>query len=153
MPKTTAKSIFVDTNVLVYANLAASPFHDQAVKQLNTLSEQGHTVWISRQVLREYLASMTRREQLTGNIPVAPLLEDVRRFSEHFHLAEDSEAVTARLLVLMEQIPIGGAQVHDANLVATMQVYGITHLLTHNLKDFERFTGLITVLPLVELAT
>jgi predicted nucleic acid-binding protein len=150
MPETTANAVFIDTNILVYVNLTASPFHDHARRQLNTLAEQGCTLWISRQVLREYLASMTRRERLTGDIPVTSLLEDVRRFSEHFHLAEDSEAVTANLLTLMEQIPMGGAQVHDANLVATMQVYGISKLLTHNTKDFERFAGLITVLPLIE---
>ncbi len=35
-----------------------------------------------------------------------------------------------------------------ANIVATMQAYGIRHLLTHNTDDFKRFSGLITVLPI-----
>jgi len=48
----------------------------------------------------------------------------------------------------MEQITIGGKQVHDANIVATMLVYGIPQLLTHNPSDFARFSGLISVLPL-----
>jgi len=43
---------------------------------------------------------------------------------------------------------MGGRQVHDANIVATMQVYGITHLLTHNTDDFARFAHLITVVLL-----
>ena len=47
----------------------------------------------------------------------------------------------------MEAISVGGRQVHDANIVATMQAYGIRHLLTHNTDDFIRFSGLITVLP------
>jgi predicted nucleic acid-binding protein len=50
----------------------------------------------------------------------------------------------------MEQVTIGGKQVHDANIVATMQVYGIDQLLTHNVTDFDRFTEFITVLPLIE---
>ncbi|MEH2170887.1 MAG: hypothetical protein V7K41_30400 [Nostoc sp.] len=48
----------------------------------------------------------------------------------------------------MEEIFSGGKQVHDANIVATMLVYGIPQLLTHNTSDFARFSGLITVLPL-----
>jgi predicted nucleic acid-binding protein len=48
----------------------------------------------------------------------------------------------------MAEIPSGGKQVHDANIVATMLVYGIPKLLTHNTTDFARFSELITVLPL-----
>jgi len=50
---------------------------------------------------------------------------------------------------LLLTIPVGGAQIHDANIVATMEVYGIGRLLTHNTTDFARFGGLITVVPLV----
>ncbi|MHC5768185.1 MAG: hypothetical protein ACYTXI_21710 [Nostoc sp.] len=63
-------------------------------------------------------------------------------------MAEDSSQVTEGLLTLMEEIPSGGKQVHDANIVATMLIYGIPQLLTHNIGDFARFSGLITVLPL-----
>ncbi|WP_373526954.1 hypothetical protein [Nostoc sp.] len=63
-------------------------------------------------------------------------------------MAEDSSQVTERLLTLMEEVFSGGKQVHDANIVATMLVYGIPQLLTHNTGDFARFSGLITVLSL-----
>ena len=36
----------------------------------------------------------------------------------------------------------------DTNIVATMQAYNITHLLTHNIADFQRFEDHITVVPL-----
>ncbi|MCC5625260.1 type II toxin-antitoxin system VapC family toxin, partial [Nostoc sp. CHAB 5715] len=65
-----------------------------------------------------------------------------------FRLVEENLLVTDRLLTLMEEVPSGGKQVHDANIVATMLVYGIPQLLTHNIGDFARFSGLITVLPL-----
>ena len=45
----------------------------------------------------------------------------------------------------MGSYPIGGKQVHDANIVATMLVYGIPCLLTHNARDFERFGDMVTV--------
>ncbi|WP_315790024.1 hypothetical protein [Fischerella sp. JS2] len=56
--------------------------------------------------------------------------------------------MTQRLLILMEEVAIGGKQVHDANIVATILVYGIPQLLTHNTDDFARFSELICVLPL-----
>ncbi|MEH1901458.1 type II toxin-antitoxin system VapC family toxin [Nostoc sp.] len=146
--QTTNNSVFIDTNILVYANLALSPFHVQATERLQAFAEQGIDLWISRQTLREYLAAMTRRGDLTGNIPITSLVADVRYFASYFRLVEDNLLVTERLLALMEEIPSGGKQVHDANIVATMLVYGIPQLLTHNIGDFARFSGLITVLPL-----
>ncbi|NMF62154.1 VapC toxin family PIN domain ribonuclease [Brasilonema octagenarum UFV-E1] len=148
--QTTDNPVFIDMNILVYANLALSPFHLQATERLQAIEEQGIELWISRQTLREYLAAMTRKGDLTGEIPVSSLVEDVRYFSNRFRLAEDNLHVTERLLTLMEEITIGGKQVHDANIVATMLVYGIPQLLTHNTGDFARFSELITVLPLQE---
>ncbi len=145
---TTDNPVFIDTNILVYANLALSPFHSQAAERLQAMEEQEIELWISRQTLREYLAAMTRRGDLTGEIPVSSLVEDVRYFSNRFQLAEDNFQVTERLLTLMEEIAVGGKQVHDANIVATMLVYGIRQLLTHNTGDFARFSELITALPL-----
>jgi predicted nucleic acid-binding protein len=57
-------SVFIDTNVLIYANLARFPLHRVAQERLCALDEQGIDLWISRQVLREYLAAMTRRGDL-----------------------------------------------------------------------------------------
>ncbi|MDM3845145.1 MAG: VapC toxin family PIN domain ribonuclease [Aphanizomenon gracile PMC638.10] len=105
-------------------------------------------MWISRQTLREYLSGMTRRSDLTGTIPITSLVADVKYFSSYFHVAENTALVTERLLKLMTEINIGGKQVHDANIVATMLVYGIPRLLTHNIGDFARFSELITILSL-----
>jgi predicted nucleic acid-binding protein len=146
---TVSDPVFIDTNVLVYANLALSPFHGPALTQLQDLDNAGSELWISRQTIREYLAAMTRPGVLTGSIPIPSLLSDVRTFSTQFHLAEDGPSVTAHLLNLMNTIPIGGKLVHDANIVATMQAFNISKLLTHNTADFARFASLITVVPLV----
>ncbi|MEA5580730.1 type II toxin-antitoxin system VapC family toxin [Nodularia harveyana UHCC-0300] len=146
--QTTNNSVFIDTNILVYANLALSPFHVQATERLQALSQQDINLCISRQTLREYLAAMTRRSDLTEGIPIASLVVDVRNFATYFHLLEDNLEVTERLLTLIEQIPSGGKQIHDANIVATMLVYNIPQLLTHNTSDFTRFSKLINILPL-----
>jgi predicted nucleic acid-binding protein len=146
---TSASSVFVDTNVLVYAQLNGSPFQSQAQAVLQQLHGGGSTLWISRQVLREYLAATTRLGALTGSIPIASLVGDVQYFCTQYQIAEDNAAVTAALLQLLTAVPTGGKQVYDANIVATMQTYGITHLLTHNTADFARFAGIVQVIPLI----
>ena len=39
--------------------------------------------------------------------------------------------------------------VHDANIVATMQVNDVKRLLTDNIADFARFEPIIVLVPLV----
>lgn len=139
-----ANALFVDTNVLVYANVIETPLHEQALAAIHAAHQAGRTIWISRQVIREYLATMTR-PQVFENLPKATVLEQVDQFTECFHVADDSAAVTGQLIKLMEDYEIGGKQVHDTNIVATMQAYGIPALLTHNTKDFKRFVDVIRI--------
>jgi predicted nucleic acid-binding protein len=100
------------------------------------------------QIVREYLSTLSRPQTFSEPQSVSTLVERVHFFQSRFRVAEDSHRVTEKLLELMEQIKIGGKQVHDANIVATMLVYGIPRLLTHNAGDFVRFSQFITVLPL-----
>ena len=130
--------------------MSESFFHELALQAIQSRYDTGIELWISRQVLREFLMTLTRPQAFMNPRPVATVIERVRFFQTQFRVAEDSPQVTERLLTLMEEIPIGGKQVHDANIVATMLVYGIPQLLTNNIADFARFSELITVLPLQE---
>jgi len=141
---TDAKPLFVDTNALVYANVAESPFHAQALSALQSAHQAGRSLWISRQVLREYLATLTRPQTFTA-LSKETVLQQVGQFIDRFEVADDTPAVTERLLTLLGRYKIGGKQVHDANIVATMQANNISCLLTHNAKDFERFRKLINI--------
>jgi predicted nucleic acid-binding protein len=149
MAMTAADPVFVDTNMLVYARIAVSPFHAAAVTKLDALKAAGHPLWVSRQILREYLAALTKPGTVTVPLPIAVLVADVQSFELRFSVAEDGPAVTSGLLNLLKAVGCGGKQVHDANIVATMQAHGIPKLLTHNVADFNRFAAYITVLPLV----
>lgn len=137
-------ALFVDTNVLVYANIIETPFHEQALAAINAAYQANRTLWISRQVIREYLVTMTR-PQAFENLPRATVLEQIGQFTERFEVADDTPAVTERLLQLLADYKLGGKQVHDANIVATMRAYSIPALLTHNIKDFERFEDAIRI--------
>src|SRR4051794_15560652 len=60
MATTAAEPVFIDTNILIYGQQQLSPFHAAAVAKLHHFAAAGHPLWISRQVLREYLAAMSR---------------------------------------------------------------------------------------------
>ena len=137
-------ALFVDTNVLVYANVIETPSHEQALAAINAAYQANRTIWFSRQIIREYLVTMTR-PQAFENLPKITVLEQIDQFIERFQVADDTAAVTDQLANLMRDFQIGGKQVHDANIVATMQAYGIPALLTHNTKDFERFGEVIRI--------
>jgi predicted nucleic acid-binding protein len=140
--------IFLDTNILVYANVVSAPLHTTALNQLQQLWDDGHPLWVSRQVLREYLAVLTRPQTFSQPQPVAIVAERIRFFTTHFQVADENATVTENLLALLTNLEVKGKQIHDANIVATMQAYGITHLLTNNVADFQRFAHLITIVPL-----
>lgn len=142
------KPVFIDTNILVYADLVRSPFHQSATEQLNALRREETELWISRQVLREYLATMTRPQAYATEISRADLRNNIAYFTANFRMTEDGPEVTDHLLDLLDRFNVSGKQIHDANIVATMLTHGVNRLLTHNIGDFTRFAVLITLLPL-----
>lgn len=148
MATTADDPVFVDTNVPVYSNTVRSPLHIRAQLALPDLSASAIPLWISRQILREYLVTLWRPQTFSAPVAPAALVADVVRFQTQFLIAEDGPLVTSNLLGLLSTYSFGGKQVHDANIVATMQVQGIRQILTNNVADFSRFGSLITVIPL-----
>ena len=135
--------MFVDTNVLVYSRISEDPHHDAARERLERAVQEDEPLRISRQVLREYLAVVTRPQAWSIAITREEALADVERLMAGFEVLEDGSLVTASLLELCRAVPVGGRQIHDANIVATMLAYGERRLLTFNTVDFRRYGGRI----------
>ena len=131
--------MFVDTNVLVNARAPGAPDHISAIVRLDQARDAGQTISVSRQILREYLAVVTRPQPRYVNITREEALEDIVRMTQAFRILEDGPAVTETLIRLCREIPVGGRQIHDANIVATMLAHGERRLLTFNTADFRRF--------------
>ncbi len=142
---TDAEDWFVDTNVLVYASHTDSPWHARAEAALRDAQAVGAALWISGQILREYLATVTRPQQGRPAVPMTEAIERVRFFAQRFDMVDDGPDVRQRLLSLLSTCPVAGKQVHDANIVATMLANGVTRLLTFSVADFRRFAGPITI--------
>jgi predicted nucleic acid-binding protein len=145
---TPSEPVFVDTNVLVFSTITTANQHAAARDKLAELRAASVPMWLSRQVLREYAVVLTRPQSFSVPLPASAVSADIRHFMGVFNLAEDGTAVTEKLLWLLENVPIGGKQIHDANIVATMLCYGIPRLLTDDTGDFNRFSSLITIMPL-----
>lgn len=137
---------FIDANILIYLRVTTSTFHVAAVAAVDGYTLAGVVIWISRQVLREFLSAATR-----GPNPLltpAEAIAAVNGFLSRYLLAEDGADVTAELLALLARVPCGGKQVHDANIAATMIARHVPNILTNNPGDFTRFAPPITVIPL-----
>lgn len=140
-----ADQVFIDTNVLVYANRLRSSHHAVADRLLRQAGDGGVELWISGQIIREYIAAVTRPQPGIEPLSMSVALARARFFAQRFQLAEDGPNVRALLLTLLATHAVAGRQVHDANIVATMLAHGITRLLTFNVGDFNRFSDVITI--------
>lgn len=138
--------VFVDTNVLIRLHIDTASDHQSIRRAVRRLLVSGSELWISRQVMREYAAVLTRPQPYVESLAATDVAQQLRQFEAGYQIADETSEVTGRLCALLETVPLGGKQVHDANIVATMQTYDIHQLLTLNTADFTRFGSLIAVL-------
>ena len=131
--------MFIDTNIFVRSRLRGAPGNEVARFRLERARQSGESVRISRQILREYLAAVTRPQPWQTGISREEALNDVNSLMENYQILEDSPAVTETLIRLCREVPVGGRQIHDANIVATMLAYGERRLFTFNTSDFSRY--------------
>jgi predicted nucleic acid-binding protein len=148
MATTAGEPVFVDTNVLVFANVAESPQHKAATSRLAALYEDGSHLCISTQVIREYLVTLSRPTSFKHPPSMKTLIQMIQRFFLSFRVLDETTATSRILLDLLDKVPVLGKQIHDANIVATMKTHDIHYLLTDNTVDFKRFSSYVTVLPL-----
>ena len=140
--------MFVDTNVLVFARFQEAPGHRLARQHIQDVGESGEALHISRQVLREYLATVTRPQPWSPPIAMEPALADIAALENAFEILEDGPRATETLAALCREVSIGGRQIHNANIAATMLAHGERRLLTFNGDDFRRYGNRIELIGL-----
>lgn len=147
MSMTPAKA-FVDTNILLRAFVVEMDQHARAEALLKEYWQQGTELWISGQVIREYLVQITHPKTFKEPLPIDTVIESIKRITPLFQIADDTPAVRNELLELLKKYPTRGKQIHDANIVAAMLAHGIEVLLTLNVEDMKRFSDRITLITL-----
>ena len=141
--------IAVDTNILVYAHRADSPWHGGAEQCIRGLAE-GASPWaIPWPCLHEFLAVVTSPRIFRPPTPLALALEQVDAWlaSPSLVLLSESPGHWEALKRLLHAGHISGAMVHDARIATLCVNHGIAALWSAD-RDFSRFRDLKVVNPL-----
>jgi predicted nucleic acid-binding protein len=137
-----------DTNVLIRSVEWKHSLHPEAAAAMKALLLLGQRVCITPQNVAEFWNVCTRPADGNGlGLSLLELDREVSRLESILLLLPDVPAIYSERRRLVVSHSISGAQVHDARLVAAMNVYGISRILTFNIQDFARYPGIAAVHP------
>jgi toxin-antitoxin system PIN domain toxin len=142
--------IAVDTNILIYAHRAESPFHPAASLSLRTLGEGSEPWAIPWPCVHEFLAIVTNGRACDPPTPLDMALDVIQSWLESPSVVVLSES--GRYWEVLRDIiwkgrALGG-RVHDARIAALCLEHGVRELWSAD-RDFARVPDLATVNPLV----
>ncbi|MBV9469100.1 MAG: type II toxin-antitoxin system VapC family toxin [Abitibacteriaceae bacterium] len=139
----------LDTNILIRLVYRADPHHLMVRAALYQLKQRGEIGYYTSQNLVEFWNVCTRPTTARGGVGLSLRETDAaaRLIERLFVLLPDSPAIHTEWRRLVVAHSVSGVQVHDARLVAAMNVHGITQILTLNDSDFTRYQNIITVHP------
>jgi predicted nucleic acid-binding protein len=137
-----------DTNVLLRSTHQTHPMHLTAFTALATLLRSGDRVCVTPQNIIEFWNVCTRPVERNGlGLSPGEADREASRLEGLLTLLPDVPAIYPEWRRLVVAHSVSGVRVHDARIVAAMNVYGITHLLTFNGPDFSRYPGIQVVHP------
>lgn len=132
-------STLVDTNVLMRRTQPEHESHSIAVESVALLLESGEPVCFTAQNISEFWNVATRPQAQNGlGFSVALAAAEVAKIEQALILLPDSPAAYAEWKRLVLEHGVMGVKVHDARLVAAMNIYGVRRILTFNIDDFKR---------------
>lgn len=143
--------IALDTNVLVYAHRADSPFHRAADACLASLAE-GTASWaIPWPCLHEFLAIATHPRIYAPPTPIGKALGQIDAWLESpsLRLLTEAEEHWPVLRSLLARAQVAGPKVHDARIAALCKEHEVRELWSAD-RDFSRFPELRIVNPLID---
>lgn len=136
----------VDTNILLRSVDLNHPMNHDATNAINELRRRGEQLHIVPQNLIEFWGVYTRPAQRNGLGRTSEEAEaEINRLKGLFLLLLDTSAIYQEWERLVVTYSVRGVNVHDARLVAAMLVHGLTHILTFNVQDFNRYSAEISV--------
>ncbi|ALF53239.1 twitching motility protein PilT [Nostoc piscinale CENA21] len=144
----------IDTNVLLRSVDLSHLMNSDAVNAIRTLRNCGEQLHIVPQNLIEFWNVYTRPTERNGlGRSVVETQAEVNRLKKLFPLLLDTQLIYQEWEKLVIAYSIQDINVHDARLVAAMQVHGLTHILTFNISDFARYSEITAVNPSTVVST
>lgn len=141
-------AVLVDSNILVFSADPNSPMFNEVTRATTLLLSGGERLCVIPQNLIEFWAVATRPVTSRGlGFSVRQTLAELAQIKSVFQLLHDSPAIYLEWEKLVTQHSVLGKNVHDARLVAAMNVFSLDTLLTSNKPDFKRFAGNTAIEP------
>ena len=133
-------SVLVDTNVLLRRTQPTHESHSLAVESVARLLAGGEPVYFTLQNISEFWNVVTRPVANNGlGFSTALALGEVEKIERVLTFLADPAAIYGEWKRLVVQHGVLGVKVHDARLVAAMNVHGVRRILTFNTDDFTRY--------------
>ena len=138
----------LDTNVLTRSAEPGHAMYPAATGATQALLQAGHELFLVPQVLYEFWVVCTRpaAQNGLGFTPAEPEAE-LNDLLSQFPKLDDMPGIFDGWKTLVTAHGVAGKEAHDARLVAAMHVHGITHLLSFNSGDFQRYPIITVVSP------
>jgi predicted nucleic acid-binding protein len=138
----------IDTNCLLRWAQRLHALNPVVQAALDVLQQRGERVCVTPQNFIEFWNVATRPADRNGiGLTPAEADQELTRLESLLLLAPDTPAIYGVWRQLVTAVGVSGVQVHDARLVAVMQVHGLTRILTFNTTDFLRYPGIAVVHP------
>jgi len=143
------EAALADSNILLRLAQPAHAEHSVTAAAVTKLIRQGFDLCVVPQNLVEFWAVATRPSTSRGGfgMKLDAADDELTRLRSLFHLLEGATGIADSWQRLVKQYQVSGKQVHDAHLVAAMQVYGVQKILTFNGDDFKRYPGISVLNP------
>lgn len=99
------------------------------------------TICYTPQILAEFWNVCTRPASARGGfgLSLAQTERKVNLIQKYFEILPDTLQTFTEWRKIVSDYAVSGVQVHDAKIVASMNVHKVEYLVTLNEKDFKRF--------------
>ena len=145
--------ILCDTNVLSRSVAPSQPLFQEVTGSLQHVRQKGFLTTIVSQKLYELWVVLIRPISANGlGKSHSEAIANIQKIKSLFMTLDDVPNVRMEWELLVDQYRVQGKNAHDARLVAAMKVHQISHLLTLNIQDFNRFAGITVLTPAQVLA-
>src|SRR5438309_9108601 len=136
--------IEADTGILLRLVDRADPQHAAVRASVRLIKQRGDVLVTTAQNIAEFWDVCTRPVTARGGfgLSVDETHKRLRLVERLIRVLPDSAASYSIWKQLILTHAVIGVQVHDARLVALLQVHGVTHILTLDTADFRRYPSI-----------
>jgi predicted nucleic acid-binding protein len=131
-----------DTNLFLRLADKHSPQRPIILNAIRKIRANNQTICYTPQILAEFWNVCSRPTTARGGfgLSLAQTERKVDLIEKYFEILPDTFQTFTEWRKIVSDYAVTGVQVHDAKLVASMNVHKVEFLVTLNEKDFKRFS-------------